>query len=76
MRTNVDMGPPEIRRFCPLHETSTNLVKTAMQQMQLSARAYYRILKLARTLADLFREANIRPPHIAEAIQYRSQWQI
>jgi magnesium chelatase family protein len=71
LRTNADMGPAEIRQFCPLDETSTNLVKSAMQQMHLSARAYHRILKLARTIADLAGEANIQPPHIAEAIQYR-----
>jgi magnesium chelatase family protein len=71
LRTNSDMGPAEIRQFCPLDETSTNLVKSAMQQMHLSARAYHRILKLARTIADLTNEADIQPTHIAEAIQYR-----
>ena len=65
------MGPAEIRQFCALDETSTNLVKSAMQQMHLSARAYHRILKLARTIADLAGEANIQPAHIAEVIQYR-----
>jgi magnesium chelatase family protein len=44
LQTNSDMGPAEIRQFCPLDETSTNLVKAAMQQMQLSARAYHRFL--------------------------------
>jgi magnesium chelatase family protein len=47
------LGPPEIRKFCQLDQTGTNLLKAAMQQMQLSARAYHRILKLARTIADL-----------------------
>jgi magnesium chelatase family protein len=65
------MGPAEIRQFCLLDETSTNLVKAAMTQMHLSARAYHRILKLARTIADLVGSEAIQTPHIAEAIQYR-----
>jgi magnesium chelatase family protein len=71
LQTNSDMGPAEIRQFCPLDETSTQLVKSAMQQMHLSARAYHRILKLARTIADLTGSQAIQTPHIAEAIQYR-----
>jgi magnesium chelatase family protein len=71
LQTNSDMGPAEIRQFCPLDETSTNLIKAAMQQMQLSARAYHRILKLARTITDLAGSEQIQTPHIAEAIQYR-----
>jgi magnesium chelatase family protein len=72
---NADMGPAEIRQFCAVDATGTNLLKTAMQQMQLSARAYHRILKLARTIADLSGEDNIQTPHIAEAIQYRPRQQ-
>ena len=53
------------------YKTSTNLIKAAMQQMQLSARAYHRILKLARTIADLAGSEAIQTPHVAEAIQYR-----
>jgi predicted ATPase with chaperone activity len=55
-----EIRPAEIRQFCPLDETSTNLVKTAMQQIHLSARAYHRILKLACTIADLARENDIQ----------------
>jgi magnesium chelatase family protein len=76
LQTNADMGPGEIRQFCPVDETSTNLLKSAMQQMQLSARAYHRILKLSRTIADLAGEADIQTPHVAEAIQYRPRRQI
>ncbi len=71
LQTNSDMGPAEIRQFCQLDATGTNLIKAAMQQLQLSARAYHRILKLARTIADLAGSADIQTPHIAEAIQYR-----
>jgi magnesium chelatase family protein len=46
-------------------------MKAAMQQLQLSARAYHRVLKLARTIADLAGSENIQPPHLAEALQYR-----
>ncbi len=75
-QTNADMGPGEVRQFCQLDDTGTQLLKTAMQQMQLSARAYHRILKLARTIADLAGEADIQTTHLAEAIQYRPKQQM
>jgi magnesium chelatase family protein len=68
---NADMGPAEVREFCRLDETGNALMRTAMNQMQLSARAYHRVLKLARTIADLAGEERIRPAHLAEALQYR-----
>ncbi len=68
---NADMGPAEIRRFCVLDEGGQGLMKTAMNQMQLSARAYHRVLKLARTIADLAGAENIAVVHLAEALQYR-----
>jgi magnesium chelatase family protein len=76
LQTNADMGPAEIRKFCPIDDTSTNLLKAAMQQMQLSARAYHRILKLARTIADLAGAEQIKTAHIAEAIQYRPRLRV
>jgi magnesium chelatase family protein len=68
---NADMRPAEVRQFCELDETGSNLMRTAMNQFQLSARAYHRILKLARTIADLAGCAVIAPQHLAEALQYR-----
>ncbi|HFQ95536.1 MAG TPA: ATP-binding protein, partial [Anaerolineae bacterium] len=71
IETNADMGPGEVRRFCPLDNASHQLIGAAMRQLQLSARAYHRVLKLARTIADLAGDDRIAPHHIAEAIQYR-----
>lgn len=71
LQINADMGPAEIRQFCSIDETSNNLLKAAMRQLQLSARAYHRILKLSRTIADLAGATNIQAAHVAEAIQYR-----
>ncbi len=69
---NAQMSTKLIREFCRLDETSLQLLKTAMEKLNLSARAYDRILKVSRTIADLEASTNILPQHIAEAIQYRS----
>jgi magnesium chelatase family protein len=68
---NSDMHPAEIRKNCELDVTCQSLMRSAMSQMQLSARAYHRVLKLARTIADLAGEVKISPQHLAEALQYR-----
>ncbi len=69
---NAQMGPKEIERFCELDDASSALIRTAMEKLNLSARAYDRILKVARTIADLEGEEHIGSSQIAEAIQYRS----
>nr|HID13402.1 ATP-binding protein [Anaerolineae bacterium] len=68
---NADMGPTEVREICRLDETGRGLVRAAMQQLHMSARAFHRILKLARTIADLAGSERIETAHLAEAIQYR-----
>ena len=70
---NSDMRPAEVRKYCSLDDTSRLLIKTAMNQLQLTARAYHRVLKLARTIADLASAPEIAPTHLAEALQYRSK---
>ena len=66
--TNADMRVAEVRQFCELDEAGQQLIKTAMTQLQLSVRAYHRVLKLARTIADLAGEENIQSTHLAEAL--------
>jgi magnesium chelatase family protein len=68
---NADMGPAEVREHCTVDDAGRNLLRAAMQQLHMSARAYHRILKLARTVADLAGSDAIETAHLAEAIQYR-----
>ncbi len=69
---NAHMGPREIKDFCRLDEASELILREAIKKLGLSARAYHRILKVARTIADLDGEDNIKTHHIAEALQYRA----
>ena len=69
---NADMQAKDIRKYCQLDANSQELLKTAITKLGLSARAYDRILKVSRTIADLMEEKEIQPDHISEAIQYRS----
>lgn len=68
---NSEMSLDEIKKFCKLDNEGQNLLLSASKQLSLSARGYHRILKLARTIADLEKSTDIRPSHIAEALQYR-----
>lgn len=69
---NGDMGSKEVRQYCKLDNSGEELLKMAMTKLGLSARAYDRILKVSRTIADLDKSEQILPQHISEAIQYRS----
>jgi magnesium chelatase family protein len=73
---NADMRVGEIRQFCKVGEEGQRLMRSAMTQLNLSARAYHRILKLARTIADLAGSEEIQSVHLAEALQYRPKLMI
>jgi magnesium chelatase family protein len=66
------MHTRHIRKFCRLDDQARNILESAMEKMSLSARAYSRILKVSRTIADLEGSDLIRSEHVSEAIQYRS----
>ena len=68
---NADMRVGEVRKFCKLQAEGQSLMRAAMSQLNLSARAYHRILKLARTIADLAGSEEIQSAYLAEALQYR-----
>src|SRR3972149_4185212 len=70
--SNADMETKEINEFCGIDEAGVELLKMAMSKLGLSARAYDRILKVSRTIADLNGSESIRSDHLSEAIQYRS----
>jgi len=73
---NADMGPGEVREYCRLGDAGRSLLGSAMHQLQMSARAFHRILKLARAIVDLIGEGEITTAHLAEAIQYRPRRQM
>ena len=69
--SNADMRPAQVRKFCALDDACQALMKTAMRQLQLTARVCHRVLKLSRTIADLAASDDITQVHLAEALQYR-----
>jgi len=69
---NAHMVPRDLRKCCRISDGADSLLKTAITRLKLSARAYHRILKIARTIADLASTAHIEPTHVSEAVQYRS----
>jgi magnesium chelatase family protein len=69
---NARMGPKELKAYCALDEATLELLKMAMADMKLSARGYDRILKVARTIADLAGAEKLTSDHVSEAIQYRT----
>jgi magnesium chelatase family protein len=69
---NAHMGPRDLKQFCQVTDGADALLKTAIGRLKLSARAYHRVLKIARTVADLAGSAAIEPAHVSEAVQYRS----
>jgi len=71
-KTNAELNSKEVEQHCKLNDTDTQLLDLALEKLKLSARAYHRILKLARTIADLDDSKNINSKHLSEAISYRS----
>jgi len=72
VHANAQMSPNMVRKICAIDDGGRALIKQAMEKLGLSARAYDRILKVARTIADLADSENIEMEHLAEAIHYRS----
>ncbi len=71
IKTNGEMGVRELKEHAPLDENSVKILNDSAKRLGLSARAYHRVIKLARTIADLFGEENIKQEHLLEALQYR-----
>ena len=75
LSANADMGPAEVRQYCGVEPAAEPLLRLATERLQLSARSFHRVLKLARTIADLAGSEPISSAHVAEALQYRPRLQ-
>ena len=73
VHSNAGMTTRLVKKYCPVDSAGEKLLERAITRMHLSARAYHRILKVARTIADLGGKADMQAKHISEAIQYRTQ---
>ncbi len=73
LSANSDLGPSEIEAFCRMEDSAETLLRAALRKLNLSARAYHRVLKVSRTIADLAASDIICTEHVAEAVQYRSR---
>ncbi len=71
LKCNADMTPKEVKEFCTVEPAAQSLLRSAMKQLHLTGRAFHRILKLSRTIADLEQSDVIKTHHMAEALQYR-----
>jgi len=69
--TNSEMSSEQVKKYCAVNELTMRILRGAMDNLHLSARSYFRILKLARTIADLSGQENVLQEHVAEALQYR-----
>ena len=76
MVANSEMGPAEVWEFCQVGKDTQSLLQAAMTRLNLSARAFHRVLKLSRTIADLAGSDDITIIHLAEALQYRPRWAV
>jgi len=74
--TNREMSIRHIKKYCALDETAEKMMKSAVSSMGFSTRTYHRLLKISRTIADLDNSINIKPQHLAEALQYRPREEI